>query len=75
MNSGRMESSVGPDRLATQEEVRCAMSRASANALEFAGLYDDFSEMVSDASGRASSLREEIEWLMIARETRDCISN
>jgi len=47
----------------------------SPGALEFVGLRDDFSEMDSDASGRAPNLREEIEWLMIAREMQDCVDN
>jgi len=63
-----MESSFGLDRLATQDEVRRAMSSSSRRGLEFVGLRDDFSEMDPGSSGRAPNLREEIEWLMIARE-------
>jgi hypothetical protein len=86
MNSRSVESFVGLDRLATQDEVRRAMSSSfeqaasttrtrSSGALEFVGLRDDFSETDSGASGREPKLREEIEWLMIAREMRDCINN
>jgi len=70
-----MESSFGPDRLATQEEVRSAMSSSSPDVLEPAGVRVDFSEIISDVSTHAPDLREEIEWLTIARETRDCIGN
>jgi hypothetical protein len=77
MNSRSIESSssFGLDRLATQDEVRRAMSFSTPCALEFVGLRDDFSEVDSDASGREPKLREEIEWLMIAREMRDCVNN
>ena len=75
MNSECIGSFVGLDRLATQDEVRRAMSSSPPRALEFFGLRDDFSEMDSDASGRAPNLREAIEWLMIAREMQDFICN
>jgi len=75
MNRKRVVSSVGLDRLATPDEVRCAMSMSSPTALEFLGLRGDFSELGSDSSSRAASLREEIEWLMIVREMRNCIRN
>ena len=75
MDSRWIESSFGLDRLATQDEVRRAMSCSSPGALEFAGFRDDFSEKDSDASGRASKLREAIEWLTIAREVQDFIDN
>ncbi len=68
MNSRYVESSFGLDRLATQDEVRPAMSSSSTQAattartrspgaLEFVGLRDDFSEVDSEASGRALKLR------------------
>jgi hypothetical protein len=75
MNSKCMESSVGLDRLATQDEVRSAMSFSSPAALEFVGLRDDFTAMDPDSSGHAAKLCEEIEWLMIVGEMRDSISN
>jgi hypothetical protein len=75
MNLGFIESSVGLDRLATEDEVRCAMSFSSAGAHELLGLCGDFNEMDSDSSGRACNLSEEIEWSIIVREMRatDCI--
>jgi hypothetical protein len=75
MNCGCTQSSVGLDRLATREEVRSAMSFSPPAGLEFVGLRDCFSEMDSHSNGRATDLREEIEWLMIVREMRDCIGN
>ena len=75
MNSKCTESSVGLDRLATQDEVRSAMSLSSPAALEFVGLRDDFSEADPDSTGRAPNLREQIEWLMIVGEMRDRIGN
>ena len=75
MNRGYIESSVGLDRLATGDEICCAMSLSFPGVPEIAGLCDDFSKMDSHSSGRAPNLREEIEWLMIIREMRDCISN
>jgi hypothetical protein len=75
MNSGRVESSVGLDRLATPDEVSCAVSLSSPTALEFVGLRGDFSETGSDSSSRTPNLREDIEWLMIVREMRNCICN
>jgi hypothetical protein len=73
MNCGCIESSVGLDRLATQDEVRSAMSLSSPSALEF--LRDDFSAVDPDSNVRASNLREEREWLMIVGQMRDCICN
>jgi hypothetical protein len=75
MNSGCLESSVGLDRLATQDEVRSAILFSSPADLVFFGLRDNFSEMNSDASRRAPSQREEIEWLMIVGAMRNCIGN
>jgi hypothetical protein len=72
MSCGCIESSVGLDRLATRDEVRCAMSFSSPSALEFVDLRD---EIDSDSSGCAANLSDEIEWLMIVREMRDCIGN
>ena len=64
MKLADIESSIGLDRLATWNEVRCAMSFSSQCAIELAG--DDFREMDSDFSGRACNLREDIMWLAIA---------
>ena len=75
MNIGFIESSVGLDRLATGDEVRCAMSFSSPDALGLVGLCDEFSEMDSDCNGRACNLRGDIEWSMIVLEMRDSISS
>jgi hypothetical protein len=75
MNGRCLESSVGLDRLATQDEVRSAILFFFPADLEFVGLRDNFSEMNSDASRRAPNLREEIEWLMIVGAMRDRIGN
>jgi hypothetical protein len=68
MNCGCLESSIGPDRLATREEVRCALSSPG-------GPPRGFGETESDSSGCASNLHEEIEWVMIIRKMRNCIGN
>jgi hypothetical protein len=70
MNRGHFESSIGPDRLATRDEVRSAKSLSSPG-----GCRRGFSEMESDSSRCQSSLHQEIEWVMIVREMRDCTSN
>jgi len=75
MNRGCIESAVGLDRLATFEEVRCAMSFLSPADLGFVGLRDDFSAMDPDSNGRAAHHREESAWLMIVHKMRDCIGN
>lgn len=75
MKCARTEGSIGLDRLATWEEVRCATSFSSSDGLEFVGLHNDLCEMNSDSSRLATSLREEVEWLMIVRKMRDCIGN
>jgi len=75
MNLPFMESSVGLDRLATADEVRCAMSLSSPGTLELIGPCDDFRKMDLDSIGRAWNLLEELEWLEIVREIRDSVSN
>jgi hypothetical protein len=75
MNFGFIESSVGLDRLATGDEVCCAMSLSFPGAPELVGLCDDFSKMDSHSSGRACNLLEDIEWLRTVLEMRDSIGN
>jgi hypothetical protein len=75
MKCGFIESSGGLDRLATGYEICCAMSLAFPGAPELVGLCDDFSKMGSRSSGRACNLLEDIEWVMIVREMRDCIGS
>lgn len=68
-------SCLGLDRLATWDEVCCAMSSLSHGAFELAGVCDDFREVDSDSSGRACNLSEDAAWLAIASEMIDCIRN
>ena len=75
MNPTFTESSLGLDRLATGDEVRCAFSFSSPSALELVGPYDDFSEMDPDSIGRACNLREVIDWLEVVHKMRDALSN
>jgi hypothetical protein len=75
MKFGFIESSVGLDRLATGDEICCAMSLSFPGVPELVGLCDDFSKMDSHSSGRACNLLEHIEWLTIVREMRDSIIN
>jgi hypothetical protein len=70
-----IESSIGLDRLATWNEVRCAMSFSSQGGFELVCACDDFREIDSDFSGRACNLPEDIMWLAIASEMLDSISN
>jgi hypothetical protein len=74
MNLGFVESFIGLERVATGDEVRCAMSCASQGALEVVGRSDDLSEMDS-YGGPGCRRNEDIGWLMIAREIRDFSSN
>jgi hypothetical protein len=61
MKPVNIESSVGLDRLATWNEVRCAMSFLSQGALDF--------------NSRVSKLPEDIMWLAIVSEMVDSIVN
>ena len=71
MNPRCLDGCVGLDRLATQDEVRTAMSFLSPEDLNFVSLRNNFSENHCDSSHRAPNLREEIEWLMTVHKTRD----
>jgi hypothetical protein len=70
-----IESSIGLDRLATWDEVRCAMSFSSHDAFELVGACDAFREMDSDFSGRACHLPDDIVWLAMVNEMLDSTSN
>jgi hypothetical protein len=70
-----IESPIVLDRLATWDEVRCAMSFSSQGAFELAGACGDFREMDSDFSDRACNLPEDIVWLAIVSRMTDFISN
>ena len=73
MKCGFIESSVGLDRLATGDEICCAMSLSFPGVPEIAGLCDDFSKMGCHSGGRGCSLLKDIEWLIIVRKMRDSI--
>ena len=62
---------IGLDRLATWNEVRCAMSFWSQGAIELVSAREEIREMDSDLSGRASKLPEDMMWLEIASEMVD----
>jgi hypothetical protein len=75
MNIVAIESPIGLDRLATRDEVRCALSFSSRRVLESIPTRDDVSEMDSDFGGGACDDPEDISWSAIVRELRDSISN
>jgi hypothetical protein len=70
MKPVNMESSIGLDRIATCNEVRCAMAVSSQSPLELVAC-DDFHEMHSDFTACAYNLPEEIVWLAIRSEIPD----
>ena len=70
-----IESSNGLDRLATWNEIRCAMSFSSPDDVELVGACDDFLEMRCDSSGRACNLSEDSMWLAIASKMLDSVIN
>jgi hypothetical protein len=70
-----IESPTGLDRLATWNEVRCALSFSPQGAFVLVGACDDFREMDSDFRGRACNLAEDIVWLAIASEMLVSTSN
>jgi hypothetical protein len=69
------ESSIGLDRLATCDEVRCAMLFSSQGASELVGSCSDLLGVDSDFSARACNLPEDIMWLTILGEIVDSTSN
>ena len=69
------EISIGLDRLATWNEVLCAMSYSSQCTIEIAAPRDDSSEIDSDLSGRIGNLSEDDMWLAIVSEMPDSKSN
>jgi hypothetical protein len=70
-----MESSIGLDRLATRDEVRCALLFSSQDASAFVGSCDDLPGVDSDFSARVGNLSEDIMWLTILGETPGSASN
>jgi len=75
MNSVNVESPIGLDRLATWNEVCCAMSVSSQIAFELIGTSRDYREMSSDFRSGACNLPEDTMWLAIASEMADSLSN
>jgi hypothetical protein len=75
MNRVDIENPIGLDRLATWNEVRCAMSFSSPGAFGLVGSCDDFREVDSDLSGRACNLPEDIMWLTVVSGMLDSKSN
>jgi hypothetical protein len=70
-----VESSIGLDRLATWNEVLCAMSRSSPGGFALVGGRDAFREADSDFNGGAGNLSEDTLWLALVREMPDSKSN
>jgi hypothetical protein len=62
-------SPFGLDRLATWNEVMCAISVAPEGVLAPDGAYNDLRESDSDFSGSARNLPEDDMWFALVRET------
>jgi hypothetical protein len=75
MKPADIESSTGLDRLATSDEVRCAMLFSSQGASELVGSCDDLLGVDSDFNARAYNLPDDIMWLNILGEMADFTSN
>jgi hypothetical protein len=75
MKPAKIESSIGLDRLATWNEVRCALSFLSQGASELAGACDDSREVDPDIRGRACNLPEDIMWSVIVSKMAYSNSN
>ena len=70
-----MQSSIGLDRLAMWNEVRCAMAGSSPGGFALAGDGDHFRAANSDLSGGAGNLPEDMQWLALISEMPDSKSN
>jgi hypothetical protein len=68
-------SSIGLDRLATWNEVMCAISASAEGTFALVRDRYDLREADCDFSGIAWKLSEDTMWLAIAREMRDSKSN
>jgi hypothetical protein len=75
MKPVNIENSTGLDRIATWNEVRCAMSVSSQGTLPLKSIRDDFLEVDSDFRDRARNLSEDAMWLAIVNEMPDSKSN
>jgi hypothetical protein len=67
--------SIGLDRLATWNEVMCAISVSAQGAFALVGDSNNLREADSDVSGSACHLPQDDVWLAIAREMPDSRSN
>jgi hypothetical protein len=68
-------SSIGLDRLATWNEVMCAISASDEGTFALVRDSNDLREADSDFSVSACNLPEDDLWLAIAREMSDSKSN
>ena len=68
-------SPIGLDRLATWNEVMCAISVSAEGTFALFRDSDDLREADSDFCVSACNLTEDDMWLAIAREMRDSKSN
>jgi hypothetical protein len=75
MKPVEMECSIGLDRLATWNEVLCAMSGSSPGGIALVGERDAFREEDSDFNGGVGNLSEDTLWLALVREMPDSKSN
>jgi hypothetical protein len=75
MKPAKIERPIGLDRLATWNEIRCAMLVSSKNALGVAARDDFFDEADSHLYGPGCNLPEDFAWLDIVREMPDSLSN
>ena len=68
-------SSIGLDRLATWNEVMCAISASGEGTFALVRDSDDLRKADSDFSVSACNLTEDDMWLAIAHEMRNSKSN
>jgi hypothetical protein len=68
-------SSFGLDRLATWNEVICAISISTEGVLALGGAFNDLREMDSEYSASIYNLPENDMWLAAARQIPDSKSN
>ena len=68
-------SSIGLDRLATWNEVMCAISASAEDTFALVRDSNDLREADSDFSVSACNLPEDDLWLAIAREMQNSKSN
>ena len=75
MKSAELESSIGLDRLATWNEVMCAISVSAEGTLALVRDSNDLREANSDFSVSACNLTEDDMWLAILSEMPHSKSN